>query len=293
MALLSPVKHYFPLEPNALLLFLSCFIITVLFLLNLNRRTGKSKSNLNLPPSPPKLPIIGNLHQIGTLPHHSFRALYKTYGPIMFLQLGQTPTVVVSSAELASDIMKSHDLNFADRPQGIGPTILLYGCDDVGFGNYGENWRQKKKICVNELLSLRRVQSFKNVREEEACELVKKISELCWSGTGSVNMSELLIATSNDIVCKCVLGNKFNARENTRIGELARKVMINLTAFSVGDYFPSLRWVDFVTGLIPRLKAIFAELDDFFESVIEEHGSKMKRNDGQYSKGTSLLDILL
>ena len=68
----------------------------------------------------------------------------------MFLQLGQTPTVVVSSAELASDIMKTHDLNFADQPQGTCPTILLYGCNDLGFGNYDENWKQEKKICVNE-----------------------------------------------------------------------------------------------------------------------------------------------
>ncbi|KAI9072601.1 hypothetical protein K1719_045437 [Acacia pycnantha] len=293
MALLSLVKHYFPLQLNAQLLILSCFIaITVLFLLNLRSRTSKSKSNLNLPPSPPKLPIIGNLHQIGTLPHQSFRALSKTYGPIMFLQLGQTPTVVVSSAELASDIMKTHDLNFSDRPQGTCPTILLYGCNDLGFGNYDENWKQKKKICVNELLSLRSVQSFKSAREEEGLELVNKIRDLCSSGVGSVDLTELLIVTSNDIVCKCVLGDKFNTTGNSRIGELARKVMINIMAFNVGDYFPSLHWVDILTGLVPRLKAIFGELDDFFDHVIEEHRNMMKNSDDQV-KRKSLLDILL
>ncbi|XP_028765155.1 cytochrome P450 71A1-like [Neltuma alba] len=294
MALLSTVRHYFPLELSSLLLALSCFIVTVLFLFTLRTRTSKSKLNLNRIPSPPKLPIIGNLHQMGSLPHRSFRTLSEKYGPIMFLQLGQIPTVVVSSAELASEIMKTHDLAFADRPQGIGPTLLLYGCNDIGFGNYDEKWRQKKKICVNEFLSLRRVQSFKNVREEEARELVNKIRALCSTGAGSVNLTDLLIASSNNIVSKCALGDQFNTEANTRIGELARKVMINLLAFSVGDYFPSFRWVDVLTGLVPRLKAIFRELDDFFESVIEEHRSMMKKTrDDQFSMRKNLLDILL
>ena len=60
-------------------------------------RSGKPK----VPPSPPKLPIIGNLHQLATLPHCSLHALSKKYGPIMFLDLGCAPTVVVSFADMA------------------------------------------------------------------------------------------------------------------------------------------------------------------------------------------------
>ncbi|KAG5148695.1 hypothetical protein JHK82_015576 [Glycine max] len=72
-----------------------------------------------------------------------------------------------------------------------------------------------------------------------------------------VNLSEMLIAASNNIVSRCVLGRKYDdkmgcARSSScSFGVLGRKVMRLLSAFCVGDFFPSLCWVDSLTGLIP------------------------------------------
>ncbi|RZB92687.1 Cytochrome P450 CYP736A12 [Glycine soja] len=72
------------------------------------------------PPGPPQLAIIRNLHVLGgsgTLPHCSLQSLSKRYGPIMSLQLGNVPTVVVSSPEAAELFLKTHDTVFANRPK--------------------------------------------------------------------------------------------------------------------------------------------------------------------------------
>ncbi|KAK7265617.1 hypothetical protein RJT34_33239 [Clitoria ternatea] len=268
--------------------------ITILFLFKLMiRRTKNSKTKLNLPPSPPKLPIIGNLHQLGTLPHRSLRELSLKYGDMMMLQLGQRqhPTLVVSSAEVAMEIMKNHDLAFSNRPQNTAAKILLYNCTDVGFALYGENWRQKRKIIVLELLSMKRVQSFRHVREEEVATLVNKLREACRSGARDVDLSEMLISTSNNIVCKCALGRSYSGDGHNKVKELARETMVHLTAFTVRDYFPLFGWIDVLTGKIREYKATFKALDSLFDQAVEEHLKVGREGEGSQKKG--FVDILL
>ncbi|KAB1217262.1 Cytochrome P450 71A1 [Morella rubra] len=258
--------------PLLLFLFLSLYLF---------KRIIRSKPNL--PPSPPKLPIIGNLHQLGTLPHRSLQALSKKYGPVMFVYFGHAPTLVVSSADMAKEMVKTHDIVFSDRPKITAAKILLYGCRDIGFSPYGEYWRQVRKIIVLELLSLKRVQSFQYVREDEVAALVNKIRDSCLK-KASVNLSELLIATSNNIVSRCIFGQKFEEEDGkNKFGQLSRRVMLIFTAFCLGDFFPSLGWVDVLTGVIPNMKALFKELDAFFDQVVEEHKT-MKSEDGQANR---------
>ncbi|KAG6635080.1 hypothetical protein CIPAW_11G018600 [Carya illinoinensis] len=258
--------HKIPVNPLLSLLFM---IFSYLYFFKRIFRSGKP----NLPPSPPKLPIIGNLHQLGMLPHRSLRALSKKYGPVMLLSLGHAPTLVVSSAELAREVLQTNDTVFASRPQNTAAKILLYGCTDMGFAPYGEYWRQVRKICVLELLSLKRVQSFQHIREEEVASLTNKVRESCSKQT-SVNLTEMVIAASNNIVSRCTLGQKFEEEDGKRsFGYLARRVMVQLTAFCFGDFFPYLGWS----------KATFRELDTFFDQVIEEHKT-VKSNDEQPNK---------
>ena len=96
----------------------------------------------------------------------------------------------------------------------------------------------------------------------------------------------MLIAASNNIVSRCVIGRKCDATVgdsvNCSFGELGRKIMRLFSAFSVGDFFPSLGWVDYLTGLIPEMKATFLAVDAFLDEVIAERESSNRKNDHSF-----------
>ncbi|KAH7528384.1 hypothetical protein FEM48_Zijuj05G0066700 [Ziziphus jujuba var. spinosa] len=79
-----------------------------------------------------------------------------------------------------------------------------------------------------------------------------------------------------------------------KFGGLARRMSTQFVAFSCGNYFPFLRWVDVVTGLMGSLKESFNEFDSFLERVIEEHKKAAESNDQDHEQADKdFVDILL
>ncbi|KAI9156089.1 hypothetical protein LWI28_000312 [Acer negundo] len=281
MALKAALKQFWSEQAITVqLLQYNTLFVSLLFVLPLVLQYLLKSEKLNLPPSPPKLPIIGNLLQLGTLPHRSLRALSDKYGPLMLLRLGYSSTLIVSSAEVAKEMVNTRDIYFSNRPKTTAANILLYGCRDVAFASYGDYWRHARKICVLELLSVKRVQSFQYVREEEVENLINKIRVSCFDG-GIVDLTVMLQAVTNNVVSRCVLGRKAEEENGPgKFGELSRRAMVLITAFCFGDFFPCLRWLDIVTGHIGRINTTFKAFDAFLDQVIEEHKiSKSEKKD--------------
>lgn len=231
----------------------------------------------NLPPSPPKLPILGNLHQLGPYPHRSLRSLAQRYGPLMQLHFGSIPVLVASSADVAREIMKTHDLTFSNRPKFNIADKLLYEGQDVSTAPYGEYWRQMRSICVLQLLTNKRVQSFRSVREEETTILAEKIKESAYSSS-PVNLSENFASLTNDIVCRAALGRKYSEGEGgKKFKELLGEFMELLGTFTVGDFIPWLGWVNGINGFDAKVEKIAKEFDKFLDEVVDEHMDIAKR----------------
>ncbi|KAE9604296.1 putative premnaspirodiene oxygenase [Lupinus albus] len=192
------------------------------------------------------------------MPHLSLQSLAHKYGPIIYLQLGQIPTVVVSSARLAKEVLKTHDLVLANHPQLYVAKHLLYNCTDITFSPYGPYWRHIRKICILELLSDKRVCSYSSVREEEVARLICRVA-----GTypGTINLSKMLRLDFSE-------GGDYY-RHGFR--EMLNEVRELVGGFSVGDFFPSLEFIHTLTGMKSRLQDTFRRLDQLFEQMLNEH----------------------
>ncbi|MGF2531730.1 cytochrome P450, partial [Ralstonia pseudosolanacearum] len=185
----------------------------------------------------------------------------------MLLHLGRAPAVIVSSAEMAREIKKTHDVAFANRPYSVASEMLFYGRSNMAFAPYGEYWRQVRKICNLELLSLKRVQIFKYVREEEMAIVIKSVKEASLKKV-PMNLTENLLGLTNNIVSRCALGKKSQGEgSNKKLGVLSRQFIQMLEAFSFQDHLPILGFLDHFTGLFRKMKRISGEFDVFLEQT--------------------------
>ncbi|XP_058180190.1 cytochrome P450 71A1-like [Rhododendron vialii] len=269
--------------------FLFSSLLLILLLIALNFFKGSKK--LNLPPSPPRLPVIGHMHLLGTLPYKSLHTLSQTYGSLLLVYLGRAPTLVVASAEMAKEIMKTQDVTFANRFQTRAGKSIMYGCRDLAFSPRGEYWRQMRKICVTQLLSLNRVHSFHSLREEEVMEWIEKIRHASLD-SAPLNLGHLFVHLSSNIISRRTLGRKYEGQDNIRrFGELARSALNHFGEFCFRYIFPSLGWMDVLTGFVKRLKDTSEGLDAFLDEIIEAHRS-YKENYDQPDKNC-FIEILL
>ncbi|WRX29216.1 Cytochrome P450 - like 10 [Theobroma cacao] len=85
---------------------------------------------------------LGIVKLVGSLPHRILRDLANQHGPLMHLQLGEISTIVVSSPAIAKDVLITHGIVFAQRPQLLSMSIITYDFRDIGMAPYGNYWRQ-------------------------------------------------------------------------------------------------------------------------------------------------------
>ncbi|OWM85817.1 hypothetical protein CDL15_Pgr012067 [Punica granatum] len=225
---------------------------------------------------------------VGSLPHRALRNLATKYGPLMHLQFGEVSTIVVSSPELAKEVMKTHDVTFAYRPELLAPKILTYNCTDIAFSPYGEYWRQLRKICTLELLSAKRVHSFRWIREEEA----SKLTEQMVSSAGSpVNLTQHLFSMTYSIISRAAFGQKCSGQE--RFMEVIQETSVLARGFDISDIFPSCAFLHSISGTRRKLERLHLESDNIIENIITEHREAQGKMTPKGEASEDLIDVLL
>ncbi|XP_020571215.1 cytochrome P450 71A9-like [Phalaenopsis equestris] len=250
--------------------FIFLFFLTLSIFLTILAKASETKRK-KMPPGPRRLPvpILGNLHLFdANKPQHSLLSLSNKYGPLILLQFGSIPTLLISSSDIAEEIFTNHDLTFSNRPALFVPKKLLYNFSSMAFAPHNDMWRQARKIATLELLSLQCVRSFEVIRREEVEKLVAAIKDV-----SVANLSKLTLSFSNNVVCRVELGDEFGdgGKEGVCLHELIYETQSLLGSFCVADYFPGMEWVDRLRGFHERLDKHFEKLDKFFDRVIQEH----------------------
>ncbi|RYR45341.1 hypothetical protein Ahy_A07g031181 [Arachis hypogaea] len=204
---------------------------------------------------------------VGSMPHECLRNLASKYGPLMHLKLGEVSHIIVTSPEMAQEIMKTQDLNFCDRPNVLFARVLNYNGTGIAFAPYGEYWRHVRKICTMELLTVKRVQSFRHIREAEVLELVKAISQ---SQGSMFNLSQKILSMTYGISARIAFGENY-----------------------IADLYPSIRvLLELMSRYKTKLKELHKKSDKVLQDIIDDHRNR-KSGKCKEEGSEDLVDVLL
>lgn len=266
----------------------------------------EQRSAVRLPPGPRGWPIFGNLLQLGHLPHRDLAALCDKYGPLVYLRLGSVDAITTSDPDTIRDILLRQDDVFASRPRTLAAVHLAYGCGDVALAPLGPNWKRMRRICMEHLLTTKRLESFARQRAEEADHLVRGVRADARAGR-VVNLRDVLGAFSMNNVTRMLLGKQYFGVKNTDAGgaeeamefmHITHQLFWLLGVIYVGDYLPAWRWVD-PYGCEKKMREVEKRVDHFHTNIINQHRRRKEaRADGGGGGGgqdgeMDFVDVLL
>jgi cytochrome P450 len=220
----------------------------------------------------------------------------------MQIRLGSTHCVVVSSAAVAGELIRSHEGKISERPVTAVARQFAYGSDGFTFAPYSPHWRFMKRLCMSELLRPRTVEQLLPVRHDV---LVSLLQSALASSSSEMDLTGALIRLSVESIVR-MIASTVPGSVTEKAQALVKTVAELLGAFNVEDHISVCRGWD-LQGLGRRATDLHRQFDALLEDMIrhKEGAREARRMSGDVGgeptvkKSTAtpaskdLLDILL
>ncbi|KAL1561014.1 6,7,8-trihydroxycoumarin synthase-like [Salvia divinorum] len=239
-------------------------IIITLLLAVIHKMTLKKKKAA---PGPREVPLLGNLLQFDkSKPLVYLQHLHDKYGGVAYLRHGSTPVMVVSSARLAKQVLKTND----NRPPVLGQQKLSYDGADIAFSRYDSHWKEMRRLCAVHLFSPKQLVSFRPVREAQVGRMMSKLRSRV---NQPANLSDMAMSLASNIICGVAFGKTYGDDEykKKKLDKLVLEAQALMVSFYFSDQLKVLSWLDKLSGLLNRVDKNFKELDSFYQNLIDDH----------------------
>ncbi|XWS25551.1 hypothetical protein CRYUN_Cryun27aG0077700 [Craigia yunnanensis] len=251
----------------------------------------------NHPPIPfPSLPIIGHFYLLKKPLHRSLAKISNKHGPILLLQFGSRPVLVISSPSAAEECFTKNDIVFANRPFILYGKHLGYNYTSLVWSPYGDNWRNLRRISSIQLLSTNCLQLLSVTRLDEVRSLLRKLFK---NQDRAVEMKSVFFELMLNVMMRMIAGKRYygdhivaEVEEASRFREIMRETFLLAGTSNMGDYFPLLKWVE---KSEKRMINLQQKRETFMKELVEEWRNKM--NNGKSSSSTdkkkNMIEVLL
>ncbi|CAA7400092.1 unnamed protein product [Spirodela intermedia] len=231
-----------------------------------------------LPPGPRGWPVVGNLFDVKPLRCRCYAEWAAEYGPIVSVWLGSTLNVVVSSVELAREVLKEKDQQLADRPRNRSTARFSRDGKDLIWADYGPHYVKVRKVCTVELFSPRRLEALRPIREDEVTAMVQALYRDCINPEKkgrSLVVNEYLAAVAFNNITRLAFGKRFVDDEGVVDEQgLEFKAIVSNgvklgASLAMAEHIPWLRW------MFPLEEEAFtqhnARRDRLTTAILDEH----------------------
>ncbi|KAF2128497.1 cytochrome P450 [Dothidotthia symphoricarpi CBS 119687] len=128
-----------------------------------------------LPPGPPRLPIIGNLHQApksaGWL---TYQKWVDQYGPLVSADFGGTNVIIVGDYATAKDLLDKRGNIYSGRPRTVMAQEMVCKDKHIMLKNYDENFLLHQRLEAP-VMSPRASTCYTPVQDLESKQLLKNL----------------------------------------------------------------------------------------------------------------------
>ncbi|OIW12578.1 hypothetical protein TanjilG_04742 [Lupinus angustifolius] len=277
------------MELHIFLLFLTLSLAIIRFFHNRHRHRNK-----NQPPGPTGLPIIGNLHQLGSKPHSTLSSLAQTYGPLISLRLGSVTVAVASSPATVQELLQKNDQSFTNRPIPDSVAAQPNVNHTLAWSPADMRWRNRRRICTTQIFSNHCLDLLQHLRNEKVEQLLHHLRKQASTET-VVNVGEVAFATMLNLVSNTVFSEDMVDPEFESAGELKDlvwRIMEDAGKVNLSDYFPVLKRFD-LQGVRKHVRVSYVRLHEIFDDMIKKRIRKRESLSGSTSRDGDFLDVLL
>lgn len=245
----------------------SCFALFSFFLI-LKLFT---RNNYRLPPTPaPALPFLGHLHLLKPPLHRTFLHFSKTHGPIFSLKLGVRRVVVVSAPDLVEECFTTNDVVFSNHPHVLVDKYIGYDHTTMAGAPYGHHWRNLRRLGALEVLAASRLNALSHLRQDEVRRSLRHLTNS--DDFAVVELRPKIFQLIFNVIMRMLAGKRYSSDDELgeQIHKMVSEVFECAQSSNPEDFLPVLKWIDY-RGLKKKLCDLGKRLDDFYESLLEEH----------------------